>query len=36
MEETFKIENDKTADWAVRQIHEAELERDRLITLAEE
>ena len=36
MEETFKIENDKTADWAITQIHEAENERDRLITLAEE
>lgn len=36
MEETFKIENDKTADWAITQIHEAENERDRLIILAEE
>lgn len=36
MEETFKITNDKTADWAVTQIHEAEDERDRLIALAEE
>ena len=36
MEETFRIEDDKTADWAVSQIHEAEEERDRLITLAEE
>lgn len=36
MEEIFKIENDKTADWAITQIHEAESERDRLITLAEE
>ena len=36
MEETFRIENDKTADWAITQIHEAENERDRLITLAEE
>ena len=36
MEETFKIENDKTADWAITKIHEAELERDRLIALAEE
>ena len=36
MEETFKIDNDKTADWAITQIHEAENERDRLITLAEE
>ena len=36
MDETFKIENDKTADWAITQIHEAELERDRLIALAED
>lgn len=36
MDETFKITNDKTADWAVTQIHEAEDERDRLIALAEE
>lgn len=35
MEESFKIENDKTADWAITQIHEAETERDRLIALAE-
>ena len=34
MEETFKIENDKSADWAIKQIHEAENERDRLIALA--
>lgn len=36
MEKTFRIDNDKTADWAINQIHEAEDERDRLITLAEE
>lgn len=36
MDETFKITNDTTADWAVTQIHEAEDERDRLIALAEE
>jgi len=36
MEETFKIENDKTADWALSQIHEAENERDRLIKLAQD
>ena len=36
MEETFKIRDDKTADWAITQIHEAENERDRLIELAEE
>ena len=36
MEETFKITNDKSADWAIRQIHEAEDERDRLVSLAEE
>lgn len=36
MEDTFKIENDKTADWAVAQIHKSEEERDRLIALAEE
>lgn len=36
VEETFKIDNDKAADWAITQIHEAENERDRLITLAEE
>ena len=35
MEESFKIENDKTADWAITQIQEAEAERDRLIALAE-
>jgi phage host-nuclease inhibitor protein Gam len=34
MEENFKIENDKSADWAIKQIHEAENERDRLIALA--
>ncbi len=36
MDETFKITNDKTADWAVTQIHEAEDERDRLIRLAQD
>ena len=36
MEENFKIENDKAADWAISQIHEAENERDRLITLAQD
>jgi phage host-nuclease inhibitor protein Gam len=36
MEETFKITDDKSADWAIRQIHEAEDERDRLVSLAEE
>lgn len=36
MEETFKIDNDKAADWAITQIHEAEDERDRLIKLAED
>jgi phage host-nuclease inhibitor protein Gam len=36
MEETFKIENDKAADWAITQIQEAESERDRLITLAQD
>lgn len=36
MEEQFKIDNDKKADWAIKQIHEAEDERDRLIELAEE
>lgn len=36
MEENFKIENDKTADWAITQIKEAENERDRLIALAED
>ena len=34
MEETFKITNDQTADWAITQIHEAEEERDRLTALA--
>lgn len=34
MEDTFKITNDQTADWAVTQIHEAEEERDRLVALA--
>lgn len=32
----FKIENDKTAEWALTQIKEAEIERDRLIAIAEE
>ena len=36
MSEEFKIENDKTADWALTQIRDAEEERDRLITLAQE
>lgn len=36
MEEAFKIENDKTADWAITQIREAETERDRLIKLAQD
>lgn len=36
MEESFKIDNDKTADWAIAQIKAAETERDRLITLAQE
>lgn len=36
MEDTFKITNDKTADWAITQIHEAENERDRLLALAED
>ena len=36
MEENFKIDNDKKADWAITQIKEAESERDRLIALAEE
>lgn len=36
MEDSFKIENDKTADWAITQIHEAETERDRLIKLAQD
>ena len=36
MEESFKIRDDKTADWAIAQIHEAENERDRLIDLAQQ
>lgn len=32
----FKIENDKAADWAIKQIAESEKERDRLITLAKD
>lgn len=36
MSEEFKIENDKTADWALTQIRDAEDERDRLIALAQE
>lgn len=36
MDENFTITNDKTADWALIKIHEAEAERDRLIELAEE
>lgn len=35
MEENFTINNDNSADWAVQQIKEAEEERDRLITLAQ-
>ena len=35
-EESFKITTDKSADWALSKIHEAEIERDRLVTLAEE
>lgn len=33
--EDFKVTDDKTADWALTKIHEAEDERDRLIALAE-
>lgn len=36
MSEDFKIKDDKTADLALTQIREAEEERDRLITLAQE
>lgn len=36
MSEEFKIKDDKTADLALTQIREAEEERDRLITLAQE
>lgn len=36
MEDTFKVTNDKTAEWAVKQIKVAEDERDRLIRLAQE
>ena len=32
----FIIDNDKTADWAISKIKEAEMERDRLIMLASE
>lgn len=35
-EEIFRIDNDKTADWAITQIKEAEEERDRLVTLAQD
>jgi TolA-binding protein len=35
-DESFTITNDKSADWALSQIHEAQIERDRLVTLAEE
>lgn len=34
--EAFKIDGDKKADWAIKQIKEAEEERDRLVTLAQE
>lgn len=34
MEENFKIENDKTADWAITQIKEVEEECNRLVALA--
>ena len=36
LKDTFKIDNDKAADWAIAQIREHESERDRLIALAEE
>lgn len=36
MAEEFKIEDDKTADWAIQTIAAEEQERDRLITLAQE
>lgn len=36
MEENFTINNDKTADWAITQIKDAENECGRLIALAEE
>lgn len=35
-EQNFTIENDKSADWAIKTIAEAEAERDRLIDLANE
>ena len=35
-EQNFTIENDKSADWAIKTIAEAEGERDRLIDLANE
>ena len=36
MAEEFKIEDDKTADWAIQTIAAEEQERDRLIALAQE
>lgn len=35
-ENAFVIKDDKTADWAIKMIAEAEAERDRLINLANE
>lgn len=35
-ERNFTIENDRSADWAIKTIAEAEAERDRLIDLANE
>ena len=34
MDENFKITDDKSADWALKKIKDAEDERDRLINLA--
>ena len=34
--ESFKIDNDKTADWAISVIRDTELECERLVHLAEE
>jgi phage host-nuclease inhibitor protein Gam len=36
MEENFKIDNDRKADWAVERIKECEDEKNRLIALANE
>lgn len=35
-DQSFRIDNDKLADWAIRKLAEEDKERNRLITLAQE